>query len=1012
MTETDTPEPPAKRRARPRYVLWGGAAVVVVATAGSLLAYGVRRELARDALVGWLEQRGVESEVEIHTFDLGVADARLRIGPAADPDVIAERVEVRYGFGGFWNDQPLGVRVASVRLTRPAVKASFKAGKLSLGSLDPLVEEFAKRPPQPDRGQPDIEVDGGQLRLTTDYGRLNAHADLRLKNGRLSALAARIAPAELAGEGLKASVGETRVLAVTTGSRLDILVSGPVRSLAAGDLTAQDLNLKLDVQAPYPDFKRQRGAGKVFARLTADGKAIALGENRLTDASLNAQFDGASVGWIETLGLFGDATATLTAAEAKTTAGDIRGLRLRATATDFGWSRKDRDLAAQVWTEASAGSVRSGDLRLADSTVRIAGPAAWREGTVSLKLNGGASGRGGWSGLGPGSRADPPETAALKRALNDFRFEAPAVGLTLAKGAMSVGLGAPVRIRTASGGEAVLTPAAGQALYRDGTGAAQLAVRGGGLPTVDLDVERYVMAAEDITASIRLKARGGLGPVMGASLETAGQVRIAGGATSFTANRCTPVSLARLEMGENDIETVAGELCPGGAPLFTFAGGAWRVRGQARGFSADVPFLEIRAEDVAGSVDLGARGEALQVQAQIRSARLEDTAAERRFNPVRASGQARLAGGVWTAGFAVADPQGRELGEARLVHNPDGRGRLDFDTGELVFAEDGLQPANLAPLAAAVGSPATGQARFTGQMSWTPEASDSAGNLDVTRLDFRSPAGEVRGLSGKVAFTSLVPLVAAPGQTLRAEQIKTLAPLADAQITFALADEILQIEGASFALGGGKLTLLPFAIPFAPGAPWNGVIEFEGVQVKDLVESSPFGDRVDLEAKLSGRVPFQVSSEGIRVTDGTLRAIEPGRLSIVRAALTDVKAEGGAVIEAPEAVAVAPDPYSSFVYQALEHLAFDQLDATLNSQEGGRLGIRFQIKGEHNPPVSQKIRLTLREIITRKITRELPLPKGTKVDLTLDTSVNQDELLKDFTDIQSVAGSQAVQPRP
>lgn len=984
--------------------------MAIAATAGSVLAYGARRELARDALVGWLESRGIESEVEFKTFDWGTAEARLRVGPASDPDVIAERAEVRYGIGGFWNNQPLGLRVASVRVTRPVVKASFKGGKFSLGSLDPLIEEFSKRPPQPDRGQPDIEVDGGQMRLATDYGALAALADLRLKDGKLTALAARVAPAELAGKGFKASTGEIQVRAVTTRSRVDVLVSGPVRRFAMGEIAADRLNLKFDAQAPYPDFKRQRGDGKVFARLTADGKTLALGTDRLTDATLSAEFEGAAVGWVETLGLFGDATATLTAVEMKGKAGEARRVHLRANATDLGWSRKDGDLKAQVWTEASVGTANAGDLKLSDATVRIAGPAAWTDGAASLNLSGRAVGRGGWSGLGVASAADPAETAALKRALNDFRFEAPAFGFTLAKGVATAGVAAPVRIRTASGGEATLSPVAGQPIYRDGIGAARLAVKGGGLPTVELDVDRYAMAAGDVKAAIRLKAAGALGPMVGATLETAGQVRITGGAASFTASRCTPVSLARLEMGENDIEAVKGELCPAAAPTFTFADGAWRVRGQAKAFSADVPFLEVRAAEVAGPVDLGARGEDLAVAATIRSARLTDTAAERRFNPVRGSGQASLRRGTWQARFTVTDPEGRKLGDAHLAQTPNGQGKLEFDTGELSFAEGGLQPADLSPLAAAVGSPATGQARFSGVMGRSPQAASSGGVLDITRMDFRSPAGQITGLSGEVVFTSLVPLKAASGQTLRAEQIKTLAPLTDAEIKFALADETLQIEGASFALGGGKLVLLPFAIPFAPDKPWNGVVEFEGVQVKDLVEDSPFGDRMDLEAKLSGRVPFQVSPEGIRVADGHLRAIEPGRLSILREALTDVQAEGGEVVEAPGEVAAAQDPYSSFVYQALEHLAFDQLEATLNSQEGGRLGIRFKIKGEHAPPTNQKIRLTLREIISRKITRELPLPKGTKVDLTLDTSVNQDELLKDFTDIQTSGGSQAVQP--
>lgn len=986
------------------------AVVALAATAGSVLAYGARRELARDALTGWLQSRGVESEVEFSTFDFGTVDGRLRIGSRADPDVVAELAEVRYGLGGFWNRQPFGVRVASVRLVRPVVKASFKGGKLSLGSLDPLLDELSKKPPQPDRGQPTIVIEGGRIALATDYGRLSARADARLVNGRLILLDAKVAPAILRGKDLNAVLGETEVRAATTGSRLDILVRAPLKTLTAGQASARDLQLALDAQGPYPDFKKQRGQGRVFVRLVATGEAAAFADTRIDQPRINAQFDGASAGWIDTLTLSGDAEATLAGDRVQTKGLDAQALNVRARATALKWNRKTQDLAAQVWAETAVGAAKAGDIRLARTTARVSGPAAWRAGEVGFTLAGLANGQGGWSGLGPVTRADPPETASLKRALADFRFDAPAFEIALAKGAVTAAVAQPVRVRTASGGEAVLTPVGGRALYANGAGAAHLTVKGGGLPTVDLAVSDYRTTPSGLTAAVALDAAGSFGPLIDADLKTSGRFSLTDGAMGFTAAGCVPLKLTRLEMGETDIKAISGQLCPTAAPTFTFADGAWRVRGLAKDVSATVPFLELKADDVAGPVDLGGKGDALRVEATIRTAALTDTAAERRFNPVRASGNARLAGGVWRAGFTVTDPVGRKLGDATLAQTPNGQGRLDFDTGPLTFAEGGLQPANLSPLAAPIASPAVGEARFAGQIGWAPGTSTSGGTLDIARLDFKSPAGKVTGLSGKVAFTSLVPLAAAPGQTLHAENIATLLPLTDASIVFGLGEETLKVEGASFDVGGGKLVLEPFGLPFAPGATWNGVIDFQGVQIKDLVETSPFGDKVDLEAKLTGRVPFQVTPDGVRVTNGTLRAIEPGRLSIEREALTAVQATGGAVATAPAEPAAAPDPYSDFVYQALEHLVFQELDATLNSQDEGRLGIRFHIKGEHSPPVNQQIRLTLREIITRKVTRTLPLPKGTKVDLTLDTSINLDQLLRDFTDIQTVRGSQAVQP--
>ena len=109
---------------------------------------------------------------------------------------------------------------------------------------------------------------------------------------------------------------------------------------------------------------------------------------------------------------------------------------------------------------------------------------------------------------------------------------------------------------------------------------------------------------------------------------------------------------------------------------------------------------------------------------------------------------------------------------------------------------------------------------------------------------------------------------------------------------------------------------------------------------------------------------------------------------------------------APEPV----DPYSDLAYQAMEHLAFTELSAEVASQDGGRLGVLFHIKGEHAPPTKQTIQLTWGEVLRRRIDRVVPLPSGTKVDLTLDTSVNLDQLLADLADYQRLHGSGSVQP--
>ena len=159
-------------------------------------------------------------------------------------------------------------------------------------------------------------------------------------------------------------------------------------------------------------------------------------------------------------------------------------------------------------------------------------------------------------------------------------------------------------------------------------------------------------------------------------------------------------------------------------------------------------------------------------------------------------------------------------------------------------------------------------------------------------------------------------------------------------------------------------------------------------------------------------MPFDSQAGKVRILGGDLHAIQPGRLSIDRSALDAVAATG--TIDAPAAAAKpapANDTFTDFAYQAMENLAFTTLDAGVATREDGRLGVLFHIVGRHDPPQHQEITLSLFDLIGRKfLGRKLPLPSGTGVDLTLDTTLNLDDLLKDYADYQRLRSSRAVQP--
>ncbi len=121
--------------------------------------------------------------------------------------------------------------------------------------------------------------------------------------------------------------------------------------------------------------------------------------------------------------------------------------------------------------------------------------------------------------------------------------------------------------------------------------------------------------------------------------------------------------------------------------------------------------------------------------------------------------------------------------------------------------------------------------------------------------------------------------------------------------------------------------------------------------------------------------------------------------------LTDVNAGGGGE-ELPSGMV------EDLAYQAMENLSFDMLSADVNSLDGGRVAVLFHIRGRHDPPQRQELRLTLAELISREfLNRKLPLPSNTQIDLTLDTTLNANQLISDLLAVNRARQGQQ-EPEP
>jgi hypothetical protein len=1059
LTQGDTERPPRRRSRASRFsrgatqltgLLVTVGALFVVVLALSLVLYAARREVARQALVGWLEERGVEAQVDFERLDPDGLVASIRAGDPDNPDLIVERVEMDYRLGMPWSGG-FSIQPSRIRLIRPEVRATLADGRISFGALDPVIEDFTSRPPAPDSESPLILVEDGRLRLATRGGPLVALVDARLQDGRLITLDAGISAARMRDDALSLDLDRAGLAVRTVGSRTSIALVAEVEQASAAGLEAREGLVRLCLSAPYPDAAARRVQGPVDASVEADLALARWQGGEATGLDADLSFDGQATGWIEVFALLGRldgqvSADTLQAGDARLTRAalvldgeqvrfsrrdEIRwryegGARIfAASAVRDGLSGQGVTLSVRDFiaggtgeaTETRGALVISADA-LSQDELTLTGVtgafdlASSHSGASLTTLTGGVQASGGrWPILGAVGPDDVPEQAALKRAFQAFSLSAPGLQIRTGSPGTEVALTRPATVTPATGGQIVISARPGQGLFSappDGPGGGGLLIRasGGGLPDLRAEVTRYQMS-DGIIASLRGEADFDFGLARGASVSTEGLLRIADGGTSFIASGCSPFTATLLELGENDVSDVSASLCPvPGRPLVTIADG-WRFEAEARALSAAAPFLGMRVSDASGRVSANDPGGSLAIDARVADGVITDLEDPVRFHPLRGSGRVGLADEVWSGLLQLRDvTQGRRVADVTITHSGlTESGGAEFDATGLVFTPEGLQPADLSPLAVAfLGREVSGQADFTGGFRWTPDGATSSGRLTTPGLDFTSPVGRVTQARGTIEFLSLTPLVTAPGQRLTAQEIEAFLPLADADIGFELRPTSVLVSGGRIAVAGGFASLEPVEIPFDPNTSWEGVLVLENVQMGELFARSGFADSVQLDAVVSGRVPFVYGPNGVTIIEGQVAAVQPGRLSINREVLTGMAAEGGGE-------AVPPNTVQDFAYQALENLWFDQMEATLNSLPEGRLGVLFTVHGRHDPPVEQEIRLTIMEVIQQDfLNRVLPLPSGTEINLTLDTSFNLDQLVEDLMEIQRARDAGREQP--
>ena len=1048
MTD-ETPSPQPEPRQPRRGARSAVRTALIVLLIGILLLmvlaaalYLNRRAAARELLVGWLDRKGIDADVEVEQLEIDGFVGKISIGDPRNPDFKVERVEVDYALGMPWSEAGLGVTPSRIRLVRPLARASWKAGKFSLGSLDPLIEEFTAKPPRPDQRAPLVIVEGGRARIDTEYGPLQVLADARIDDSKLMRLSARLPAASLKSGETEARSLSAAVDLTTSGDRVTLKVEAAADRFTVADAAGASARLSLTGDLPYPDLKTRRGDGRavIAARLTADALSAGGIESRKAEATLD--FDGLTEGWIETFQIIGKGQTRMRAQHLSGQGLETRGAELALSRADIMVKRGQRGLEWRVASPAvirlasgsaagtrlsqavltsdgltaggrddafeaqgplalSAGQLVSGDLSLNQARGRLDLDLV-RDGVTRMSATGALSAaRASWPGLGAPTRDDLPEMAELKRAMGAFALDAPGVRLAAGSAGTELILTRPMTARPANGGVLTLTPAktplftaqAGQA----GGGALGLtSQRGGGLPEAQIVVPSWSLTTGGFRATLDGKAALDFGPARNITLATQGELVSNGGRLTYTTRDCIPLSVERLELGENDVTDINGRFCPAETPLIMVANGAWRAQGALADVDATAPFLAMRFSDAQGRLVVDGKPAGLSMTATVSRAQVADTTTPLRFLPLKAVGEARLNGDVWSGGFDLTRLE-HAIGRISLRHDGQAEaGGVTISAPDLAFSQYGLQPSDLSALAADyLKSPVEGSAGFEGRIDWSPTTATSSGVVTIPELDFTSPAGKVQGMKGRIEFTSLTPLITAPDQVLTINRLETVTPLTDLELRFALDEKFLSLAGGKIEAAGGRISIEPINVPLTPGEAWGGVILVEQIQLNELMKSANLQDKAQLDAVVSGRLPFTYAPDvGWRISGGILNAVRPGRLSIQPEVFDDLDA-GAAAVEGE--TPLPPNTMQDLAYQAMQDLAISDLSAEVNSLDAGRLGVRFHIHGRHDPPQRQQLRLSWIEVIRRDfLKKKLPLPSDTPIDLTLDTTWNANQIVSDL----------------
>ena len=969
--------PPPRRRIWRRVLL---AALLVLVAAG-IYAWTQRKEIAGNLITGELNKLGLEAKYRIVSIGPRreiVAD--IVVGDPARPDLTVERAEFsivpRFPF----------FAIGQLKLVKPRLYGTYVDGKLSFGSLDPLL---FKRPSAKPFELPDIDLvlDDGRALLESDYGAVGFKAEGagNLRSGFAGILAAD-APA--------LGYGDCRASRSTLYGKVSIASEQPhfVGPLRVGALDCPQQRLALRDAAVELDTTIDRGLDGFDGKAGLAGGALALGGNRAAgvkgtvrlawrDKALNAQYKLSLHGIVTPqlaladLTLDGSARARDGFAQAEAEA-NISGSGLRPGGALDTQLHEAADAASgtlagpmlvqirQALASEGAGSSLDADvtLRKTDDALSLVVPQAnlrGRSGQTLLALsrvqatsNGTGALRfaGNFTTGGPGlpriwGRMEDSGGAAESRLrismaeyhVGEGTLELPQLLVSLAPGGAVTIYGTAIASGPLPGGSAknLRLPLAGSWSSRAGLTLWPSCVPVDfdrlAIASLALDKRRIVLCPPTGGAIVRSDGRGTRIAAGAPSLELTGKlgatpVRLKTGAVGLA----WPGSLSA-----KDVDVALGPADR--ATRFRLKEIGARIGGETAGTfaGADALLFAVPLDILDASGTWRFAGGRLELSNG--TFRLQDRARPARFAPLIArDATLALADNKIAAAALLREPKSdRGVVQANIEHDLNsGTGHADLDVPGIAF-DDQLQPDTLTDLALGVVADAKGTVTGKGRIDWDAKRVTSSGRFSTQGLDFAAAFGPVQGVSGTVEFTDLLGLVTAPNQRLHIASFNPGIAVEGGDLTFALRPNfVLAVDGGNWPFLGGTLTLEPTTVNMAATEARRFTLKIDGM------DAALFVQRMDLAnfsatGIFDGELPLVFDQNGGRIENGYLRSRPPGgNLSYV----------GDLTYKDLSTMA-------NFAFQSLKDLNFKSMDITLGGPLTGEIvtNVKFDgiSQGEH-----------------------------------------------------------------